>query len=245
MAEFRNVEMHASQQHGITHATGYPKGASVGYNDHDSSIKESGRPDLQEKSAQSAFNIVETPMRSATTFFVPPQQQRDQRWWHRIGRPGIITLTFDDIVFNGWATQLVTICSAGIRVSIGFQIGLAAAAMAAVILETSGSRFCDTAMLSIQRASSSSAGPLDLLPTAWRHCFAGRASGLLYLLVLSLTVVIALISTLTSTILLFDLGEGQISAPITTAIKAVGFDTADSSAYSSIAYWRSRPLTHW
>lgn len=211
MAEFRNVEMHTSQQHGITHATGYPKGASVGYNDHDSSIRESGRPDLQEKSAQSAFNIVETPMRSATTFFVPPQQQRDQRWWHRIGRPGIITLTFgtgvtffctalliflwngadrarsghhrakfwDDIVFNGWATQLVTICSAGIRVSIGFQIGLAAAAMAAVILETSGSRFCDTAMLSIQRASSSSAGPLDLLPTAWRHFFAGRASGLL------------------------------------------------------------------
>ncbi|EWZ33217.1 hypothetical protein BFJ68_g10471 [Fusarium oxysporum] len=94
MAEFRNVEMHASQQHGITHATGYPKEASVGYNDHDSSIRESGRPDLQEKSAQSAFNIVETPMRSATTFFVPPQQQRDQRWWHRIGRPGIITLTF-------------------------------------------------------------------------------------------------------------------------------------------------------
>lgn len=86
---------------------------------------------------------------------------------------------WDDIVFNGWATQLVTICSAVIRVSIGFQIGLAAAAMAAVILETSGSRFCDTAMLSIQRASSSSAGPLDLLPTAWRHFFAGRASGLL------------------------------------------------------------------
>ncbi|RKL15092.1 hypothetical protein BFJ70_g15554 [Fusarium oxysporum] len=189
MAEFRNVEMHASQQHGITHATGYPKEASVGYNDHDSSIRESGRPDLQEKSAQSAFNIVETPMRSATTFFVPPQQQCDQRWWHRIGRPGIITLTF-----------LVTICSAVIRVSIGFQIGLAAAAMAAVILETS---------------------------------------------VLALTVVIALISTLTSTILLFDLGEGQISAPITTAIKAVGFDTADSSAYSSIAYWRSRPPAHW
>lgn len=42
MAEFHNVEMHASQQHGITHATGYPKGASVGYNDHDSSIREWG-----------------------------------------------------------------------------------------------------------------------------------------------------------------------------------------------------------
>ncbi|KAJ4244575.1 hypothetical protein NW762_014431 [Fusarium torreyae] len=269
--------MQTPQQHDITHATSSPMEVSAGYGGHDTSMKELGQSDLKGKSAQSTFDIVETPMRPATTFFVPPQQQRDRRWWHRIGRPGILVLTvgtgvtlfctslliflwngadrarsgyhraefWDDIVFNGWATQLVTICSAGIRVSIGFQIGLAAAAMAAVILETAGSRFCDTAMLSIQRASSSSAGPLDLLPTAWRHCLAGRVSGLLYLLVLALTVAIALISTLTSTILLFDLGEGQISAPITTTIKAVGFDIANSSAFSSIAYWRSRPLAHW
>ncbi|RSL80075.1 hypothetical protein CEP51_006866 [Fusarium floridanum] len=161
----------------------------------------------------------------------------------RSGRPR--TEFWDTIVFDNWTTQLVTICSAGIRVSMGFQIGLAAAAMAAVILETAGSRFCDTAMLSIQRASSSSAGPLDLLPTAWRHCLAGRVSGLLYFPILAFMVAIALVSTLTSTILLFDLEQGHISAPMATHLKAVGFDNSSMYPYSSIAYWKSRPLAHW
>jgi hypothetical protein len=152
---------------------------------------------------------------------------------------------WDDIVFNDWSTRLVTICSAAIRVSMGFQIGLAAAAMAAVILETSGSRFSDTAMLSIQRAASSSSGPLSLIPTAWRHCRAGRVSGLIYLLILTFGFIIALISTLTSTILLFDFGQDQISAPLTTTTKAVGFDTQEMFPFNGISYWKSRPLAHW
>jgi hypothetical protein len=152
---------------------------------------------------------------------------------------------WDDIVFNDWSTRLVTICSAAIRVSMGFQIGLAAAAMAAVILETSGSRFSDTAMLSIQRAASSSAGPMNLIPTAWRHCVAGRVSGLVYLLILAFGFIIALVSTLTSTILLFDFGQDQISAPLTTTIKAVGFDTQEIFPFNGISYWKSRPLAHW
>ncbi|KAF4996676.1 hypothetical protein FDECE_12328 [Fusarium decemcellulare] len=269
-----NIEMLSPQQHGITHAT---MDNSITNDSNEAINKESGQLGMHDKSSQWNLNIIETPIRSATTFIVPPQQQRDRRWWHRIGRPGILVLTvgtgvivfsvalliflwegasrarnhrrraefWDDIVFNDWSTQLVTICSAAIRVSMGFQIGLAAAAMAAVILETTGSRFSDTAMLSIQRASSSSAGPLDLLPTAWRHCLAGRVSGLLYFFILALTVVIALISTLTSTILLFDLGQGQISAPISTDTKAVGFDNSSYAPHSSIAYWKSRPIAHW
>ncbi|EXA33465.1 hypothetical protein FOVG_15528 [Fusarium oxysporum f. sp. pisi HDV247] len=63
--------------------------------------------------------------------------------------------------------------------------------MAAVILETTGSCFSATAKLSIQRASSSSAGPTDLLPTAWRHCLAGRPLGFLYLVILPLTFFVA------------------------------------------------------
>ncbi|RKL03346.1 hypothetical protein BFJ70_g17288 [Fusarium oxysporum] len=152
---------------------------------------------------------------------------------------------WDNIVFKEWSTRLVTICSAAIRVSMGFQIGLAAAAMAAVILETTGSRFSDTAMLSIQRASSSSAGPTDLLPTAWRHCLAGRSSGLLYFLILAMTFFVALISTFTSTILLFDFGQDQISAPVATSIKAVGFDAAEIFPFNGISYWKSRPMAHW
>lgn len=128
--------------------------------------------------------------------------------------------------------------------SIGLQISPTAAAMAAIILETSGSHFYNTAMLSIQRASSSSVGPLYLLPIAWQHYLTGHVSGVLYLFVLALTVAIALVSTLTLTILLFDLSECQISAPITTATKAISFNTADSFAFSSIAYKRSRPLAH-
>ncbi|KAF4952295.1 hypothetical protein FSARC_12683 [Fusarium sarcochroum] len=152
---------------------------------------------------------------------------------------------WDRIVFGDWSTRLVTICSAAIRVSMGFQIGLAAAAMASVILETTGSRISDIAMLSIQRASSSSAGPSDLLPAAWRHCLAGRSSGLLYFVILALTFGIALSSTFTSTILLFDFGQDQISGPVAENIKAVGFDTSEIFPFNGISYWKSRPMAHW
>ncbi|RGP81452.1 hypothetical protein FLONG3_597 [Fusarium longipes] len=152
---------------------------------------------------------------------------------------------WDEIVFNEWSTRLVTICSAVIRVSMGFQIGFAAAAMAAVILETSGSRFVDIAMLSIQRAASSSAGPGSMIPTAWQHFIAGRGSGLLYLILLASSFIIALVSTLTSTIILFDFGQDQISAPITTRVTAVGFDTERIFPFNGISYWKSRPLAHW
>ncbi|KAL4724600.1 hypothetical protein ACLX1H_008042 [Fusarium chlamydosporum] len=152
---------------------------------------------------------------------------------------------WDEIVFNEWATRLVTICSAVIRVSMGFQIGFAAAAMAAVILETSGSRFVDTAMLSIQRAASSSAGPASMIPTAWRHFASGRGSGLLYFVLLAVSFIIALVSTLTSTIILFDFGQDQISAPIELSTMAVGFDTEEIFPFNGVSYWKSRPLAHW
>ncbi|OBS29457.1 hypothetical protein FPOA_03393 [Fusarium poae] len=152
---------------------------------------------------------------------------------------------WDLIVFNEGATRLVTICSAVIRVSMGFQIGFAAAAMAAVILETSGSRFVDTAMLSIQRAASSSAGPGSMIPTAWQHFSSGRGSGLLHLVLLVSAFIIALVSTLTSTIILFDFGQDQISAPMVTSVTAVGFDTQQIFPFNGISYWKSRPLAHW
>ena len=148
-------------------------------------------------------------------------------------------------MFNEWATRLVTICSAVIRVSMEFQIGFAAAAMAAVILETSGSHFVDTAMLSIQRAASSSAGPGSMIPTAWQHIKAGRGSGMLYFVLLTSSFIIALVSTLTSTIILFDFGQDQISAPLATSVTAVGFDTQEIFPFNGISYWKSRPLAHW
>ncbi|WAO96087.1 Hypothetical protein NCS54_01374900 [Fusarium falciforme] len=280
MAGYRavgNPEVLAPHEHGIGHTISRPAANSIGHNGQEATNKESGQTGLLDKSGQWNLNINEMPLRSQTTFVVPPRQQRNRQWWHRIGLPGMVILTvgtgvslfsvalliflwqgadgarsrhhraefWDNIVFDDWSTRLVTICSAAIRVSMGFQIGLAAAAMAAVILETTGSRFSDTAMLSIQRASSSSAGPSDLLPTAWRHCLAGRSSGLLYFVILALTFGIALISTLTSTILLFDFGQDQIAAPIATGTKAVGFDTSEIFPFNGISYWKSRPMAHW
>lgn len=66
---------------------------------------------------------------------------------------------WDRIVFDGYATQLVTICSAAIRSSIGFQIGLLGAAMAAIILETSGCWLSELATLSLSRAFGSESSP--------------------------------------------------------------------------------------
>ncbi|KAM0347324.1 hypothetical protein ACHAPU_004843 [Fusarium lateritium] len=95
------------------------------------------------------------------------------------------------------------------------------------------------------KTASSSAGPSSLIPTAWRHCRAGRISGLVYLLILTFGFIIALVSTLTSTILLFDFGQDQISAPLATTVKSVGFDTREMFPFNGISYWKSRPLAHW
>lgn len=99
--------MLAPQQHDITHPTSTPMEASAGYNGYDAIMRESGRPDLEEKSAQSTFKIVETPMRPAITFLVLPQQQRDRRWWHRIGRPGILVLTVSTGVTFSYTALLI------------------------------------------------------------------------------------------------------------------------------------------
>ncbi|KAF5688784.1 hypothetical protein FDENT_4727 [Fusarium denticulatum] len=70
------------------------------------------------------------------------------------------------IVFRGMVTKVITICSAAIRVSVGLHISLVAAAVAALILETTGTRFRDIAAVSIQRASGSSA--YTIIPASLR-----------------------------------------------------------------------------
>ncbi|KAI6750549.1 hypothetical protein HG530_014830 [Fusarium avenaceum] len=76
------------------------------------------------------------------------------------------------IIFSGWSISTVTICSAVLRVSLGFQTGIIAAALASVVLETSGVRFSDIAMFSIHRSSYS--GPLTILPATLRQCFTNK-----------------------------------------------------------------------
>ncbi|KAF9765453.1 hypothetical protein IL306_002240 [Fusarium sp. DS 682] len=55
------------------------------------------------------------------------------------------------IVLSSWASRVATICSAVIRTSIAFQAGLVAAALSAIVLETSGVRFNDVPILSSPR----------------------------------------------------------------------------------------------
>ncbi|KAF4454839.1 hypothetical protein F53441_2709 [Fusarium austroafricanum] len=78
---------------------------------------------------------------------------------------------WDAIVFDDWPTRLVTICSAVIRVLMGFQIGFVAAAMAAVILETSGSRESGKILTPVQNGA--------------KNPLSGRAYGFNYVMLIS------------------------------------------------------------
>ncbi|WZH49549.1 uncharacterized protein QYS62_010750 [Fusarium acuminatum] len=149
---------------------------------------------------------------------------------------------WDRIVFNGYATQLVTICSAAIRSSIGFQIGLLSAAMAAVILETSGCRLSDLATLSLSRAFGSESSPWEIFLIA-----KGNRKILSHSILLLLTTILSLAMTsFTSTILLFDFDTIPVAAPNTTQSINIGFDiNKETAVFAGISYWQSKPLAHW
>ncbi|KAF5636225.1 uncharacterized protein FTJAE_6173 [Fusarium tjaetaba] len=71
------------------------------------------------------------------------------------------------IVTNGWAARVATICSAVIRTSIAVQVGVVAAALSAIIFETTGVRFNDVPVLSSERASKS--GFINICPAVLRQ----------------------------------------------------------------------------
>ncbi|RMJ18958.1 hypothetical protein CDV36_001350 [Fusarium kuroshium] len=146
------------------------------------------------------------------------------------------------IVVRGWASRVVTICSAAIRTSMGLHIGLIAAAAAAIILETTGVLLVDAPALSIERATGAS--PFNILPAALRRCVAGRGSGLLHLLILTLTIFLGLLSTFTSTILLSDFETVQVQGPVKTRNLAI--DTNKTGQFwKTTSYWRYSPSAQW
>ncbi|RMJ14456.1 hypothetical protein CDV36_005881 [Fusarium kuroshium] len=149
------------------------------------------------------------------------------------------------IVFHGWAPQVVTICSAAIRIVMTLQNGFVVAAVAAIMLETSGASLVDTAMLSVERALGSS--PLNLLSPALRRCSTreDRTSAVLHLLLVAVALVISLVSTFTSTILLSDFRSGLIASPSITAKVGIDFATEGEYRYFGSAVVKSRPVTNW
>ncbi|EYB29050.1 hypothetical protein FG05_11071 [Fusarium graminearum] len=160
----------------------------------------------------------------------------------RLPRPEV----WDSIVFEGYAARAVTLCSAAIRVAMGFQIGLLAAAMAAIILETTGTRLSDLASLSMSRAFVGSASPWEIFMIACHRTSHKKKAVLSHWLIPLLSFVVGLGMTLTSTILLFDFKLVQIAAPSTTRSIALGIDVHQIMADTSgTSYWQSKPQAHW
>ncbi|WZH42179.1 uncharacterized protein QYS62_003169 [Fusarium acuminatum] len=118
--------------------------------------------------------------------------------------------------------------------------------MAAIILETTGTRISAIASLSIARAFIASASPWEIFWIASQQHSKKKVIILLQCLIPLLAFLVNLIATFTSTILLFDFNITPIAVLNTTASIAIGFDAAkDVADFSGTSYWQSRPLAHW
>ncbi|KAM6540339.1 hypothetical protein FALCPG4_002057 [Fusarium falciforme] len=147
------------------------------------------------------------------------------------------------IVWDGWAPGTVTICSAAMRTSISLQLGLLVAALAAIMLETSGVSFKDIPLLSTERASKSS--PIGILPAVFRQTTHGT-SGLVHSFIVTIAVTIMLVSTFISTILLSDFETHDIAAPAMTSNKTITFEHGiELEDVNRASYWRSKPAAQW
>jgi hypothetical protein len=140
------------------------------------------------------------------------------------------------------AAKVITICSADIGVSIGLHISLVAAAVAALMLETTGTRFRDIAAVSIQRASGSS--PYTIFPASLR---VDRASvfGVLHasIIIIGATILISL--TFTSTILLTDLKNANIAGPMQAKLLPIGLGPNTTLSANGVLHYRSSPFANW
>ncbi|KAF5602412.1 uncharacterized protein FSUBG_7719 [Fusarium subglutinans] len=149
---------------------------------------------------------------------------------------------WNTIVFRDMAAKIITICSAAIRVSIGLHISLVAAAVAALMLETTGTRFRDIAAVSIQRASGSS--PYTILPASLR--VAGLSVfGVLHASIIILGTIILVASTFTSTILLTDLENVNIAGPVKTKLLPIGLGPNTTLSANGVLHYRSSPSANW
>ncbi|KAF4333091.1 hypothetical protein FBEOM_13110 [Fusarium beomiforme] len=154
------------------------------------------------------------------------RQSRDKEW--------------DRIIFDNYAAQVATLCSAAIRVSMDLQTCLAAASMAAIVLETAGCRLSDLARLSISRASSCDASPWDISLRTKQN-----RKTLFHSIILLFGFILSLAMTFTSTIWLFDFKALPIAAPMVSKSIYVGFDISkDTAVFSGVSYWQSKPSAH-
>jgi len=148
------------------------------------------------------------------------------------------------IVTTGWAARVATICSAIIRTSIAVHASVVAAALSAIILETTGVRFNDVPILSSERASKS--GFINICPAVLRQTKGNRLS-ILYSLIVILGLTIMAVSTFISTILLSDFTTTKVASPGEAHEHAIASKhPADwRFNYKGTTYWGSKPSAQW
>ncbi|KAF4435562.1 hypothetical protein FACUT_7093 [Fusarium acutatum] len=146
------------------------------------------------------------------------------------------------IVFRDMVTKVMTICSAAIRVLEGLHISLVAAAVAALMLETTGTKFRDIVAVSIQRASGSS--PYTILPASLRVARLG-VFDVVHTSIIILGTIILVVSTFTSTILLTDLKNVDIAGPMQTKLLPIGLGPNTTLSANGVLHYRSSPSANW
>lgn len=163
------------------------------------------------------------------------------------GRPPAF---WTDLVHRGWAPTTVTICAAALRTAISLQTGLLAASLAAVVLETKGTRLQDVAVLSMSRAWKSS--PLDVTPAILRRSKATGPVGILYALVITASCFIALASTFISTVLLSDFELSPVASPSSAENPRIGLSFENNLDYFDISEnligtstWQASAAEYW
>lgn len=113
------------------------------------------------------------------------------------------------IMIDGGLAQAVTVLTLTVRLAVATQAGTVISMLASILLESrelGGISLKDGAALSITRYVNS--GPLSTAPAFWKNT-QWRANGQVFLIVLSVTL-FTVVSQFTSTLLLWDVRQGNV-----------------------------------
>jgi hypothetical protein len=152
-----------------------------------------------------------------------------------------------DIVDNGWATRVVTLCSVLIRVATAAQLGVFAAILAALILEQVGVATENLPLVSMIRCLNS--GPHSLALSVFDSIFTKALYPYSVLIVLAIMNAFAL--QFTSTILLTDFGLTTIVMEYKNENMPFGLNrnistgsVSDKDTYGGLDYWLTSPYMY-
>ncbi|KAL7763838.1 hypothetical protein ACKLNR_007196 [Fusarium oxysporum f. sp. zingiberi] len=117
--------------------------------------------------------------------------------------------------------------------------------MAAIILETVGVQLMDIPLLSIERVQ---ANPFTILPVVLRQITNSRW-GVLYSIIILLTVSILLLSNFISTVLLSDFQIAEMAGLPVSNITAITYNGSEPRERpiddNGKPYWQTKPSAHW